>query len=90
MIRTRRGTQRPGPATVEGVKPRDYCIVVEGELGPRYATAFDSMRLDARDGTTEITGRIQDEAELRGLLDEVSELGLSLISITPVGDRPGE
>lgn len=71
-----------------GVKASDYCIVVEGELGPRYVAAFDPMRLDAHDGTTEITGRIQDDAELRGLLDEVSELGLSLVSVTPIGDRP--
>jgi hypothetical protein len=70
-----------------GVKASDYCIVVEGELGPRYAAAFDSMQLDAHDGITEITGRIEDEAELRGLLDEVSELGLSLVSVTPVGAR---
>lgn len=72
------------------MKATHYCIVVDGELGPRYAAAFDSMRLEARNGTTEITGMIQDEAELRGLLDEVSELGLSLVSVTPVGDRPGE
>jgi len=88
VIRTRYGGEGRGPASVVGVKPRDYCIVVEGELGPRYAAAFDPMRLDAHDGTTEITGRIQDEAALRGLLDEVSELGLSLVSVTPVGDRP--
>lgn len=79
-----------GPATVLGVKASNYRIVVEGELGPRYAAAFASMRLDARDGATAITGRIKDDAELRGLLDEVSELGLSLVSVTPVGDRPGE
>ena len=70
------------------MKASDYCIVVEGELGPRYAAAFASMRLDAHDGTTTITGTIKDDAELRGLLDEVSELGLSLISVTPVSDRP--
>ena len=73
-----------------GVKACDYCIVVDGELGPRYAAAFESMRLDAHDGTTEITGRVKDEAELRGLLDEVAELGLSLISVTPVRPRAHE
>jgi hypothetical protein len=75
-------------ASVVGVHGRDYCIVVEGELGPRYAAAFESMRLDVHDGTTAITGRVEDEAALRGLLDEVSDLGLSLVSVTPVGDRP--
>ena len=62
------------------MKASDYCIVVEGELGPRYAAAFEPMLLNAHDGTTEITGRIQDDAELRGLLDELAELGLSLVS----------
>jgi hypothetical protein len=75
---------------VVSVKASDYCIVVKGELGPRYAAAFESMRLHAHDGTTEITGKIRDEAELRGLLDEVSDLGLSLISVAPVGDRAHE
>jgi hypothetical protein len=74
---------------VVSVKPRDYCIVVEGELGPRYAVAFEPMRLDAHDGTTEIIGRIQDDAELRGLLDQVANLGLSLVSVAPVED-PGD
>jgi hypothetical protein len=67
-----------------GVKPTDYCIVVEGELGPRYAAAFESMRLDASNGTTEIRGRIEDEAELQGVLDSVAALGLSLVSVTPI------
>ncbi len=67
-----------------GVKPSDYCIVVEGELGPRYAAAFDSMRLEARNGTTEIVGRVEDEAALQGLLDAVAALGLSLVSVTPI------
>jgi hypothetical protein len=71
-----------------GVKPTAYCIVVEGELGPRYAVAFDSMRLEVHDGTTKIVGRVEDEAELRGLLDAVAALGLSLVSVTPVVDRP--
>ena len=66
------------------VKPTDYCIVVEGELGPRYAASFAPMQLVARDGTTEIVGLIEDDAELQGLIDTVSALGLSLVSVTPI------
>jgi hypothetical protein len=73
---------------VVDVHARDYRIVVEGELGPRYAAAFESMQLESHDGTTEIVGPVQDEAELRGLLDTVSALGLSLVSVTRVRDRP--
>jgi hypothetical protein len=68
------------------VQPTPYSIVVEGELSPRYAAAFDSMQLEPGRGTTAIVGMVEDEAELRGLLDAVAALGLSLVSVTPVAD----
>jgi hypothetical protein len=66
------------------VKPTNYCIVVEGELGPRYAVSFERMHLVAHDGTTEIVGLVEDDAALRGLIDTVAALGLSLVSVSPV------
>jgi hypothetical protein len=71
----------------EPVKPSAYRIVVEGELGsPRYSAAFAQMRLEAGEGTTEIVGMVEDDAELQGLLDTVSSLGLSLVSVAPLDD----
>jgi len=66
------------------VKPTDYRVVVEGELGPRYAAAFEPMQLVSRDGKTEIVGRVEDDAALQGIIDAVAALGLSLVSVTPV------
>jgi hypothetical protein len=66
------------------VEPTRYRIVVEGELGSRYEAAFDSMQLEARDGTTAIVGVIEDQAELQGLLDTVAALGLALVSVAPL------
>ena len=66
------------------MKPTDYRVVVEGELGPRYAAAFEPMQLVARDGKTEIVGRVEDDAALQGIIDAVAALGLSLVSVTPV------
>ena len=66
------------------LKPSDYRIVVTGELGSRYAASFEPMRLVPRDGMTEIVGRIEDDAQLTGLLDTVAALGLSLVSVAPV------
>jgi len=66
------------------VKPTNYCIVVEGELGPRYAASFEPMQLVAHGGTTEIVGIVEDDAELQGLIDTISALGLSLVSVTPI------
>ena len=42
------------------------------------------MQLVARDGETEIVGRVEDDAELQGIIDAVAALGLSLVSVTPV------
>jgi hypothetical protein len=69
---------------VAWLNPTNYRIVVEGELGSRYAAAFEPMQLIARDGATEIVGRVEDDAELQGLIDAVAALGLSLVSVTPV------
>jgi hypothetical protein len=66
------------------VKPTQYRIVVTGELGSRYATAFEPMRLTTRNGETEIVGLVEDDAELQGILETVAKLGLSLVSVTPV------
>ena len=61
-----------------------YCLVVNGELGPRYASAFAGMALSAHDGTTQITGPIIDPAHLYGLLERVAGLGLTLRSVIPL------
>lgn len=88
MIDGREGSQGQRPCDRTRVKPSDYCIVVEGELGPRYAATFEPMELLAHDGTTEIVGRVEDDAELQGIIDTVAALGLSLVSVTPIG-APG-
>jgi hypothetical protein len=64
-------------------QPR-YCLVVKGELGPRYASAFDGMTVSAHDGQTDITGPIIDQSHLHGLLDRIASLGLTLRSLTPL------
>ena len=66
------------------MNPTNYRIVVEGELGARCAASFEPMQLIARDGATEIVGRVEDDAELQGLIDTLVALGLFLVSVTPV------
>jgi hypothetical protein len=67
-----------------------YRVVVEGELGPRYASAFDGMTVSARNGTTEITGPIIDSAHLQGLLERIAGLGLTVHSLNPLDAENGE
>ena len=64
-----------------------YCLIVEGELGPRYASAFAGMTLSAHDGKTEIVGLIVDPSHLQGLLERIAGLGLMLRSVAPL-DTP--
>jgi hypothetical protein len=66
------------------MSPHRYCIVIEGELGPRYASAFDGMTLRAHDGETEIIGPIIDQSHLQGLLGRIAGLGLTLHSVNPL------
>jgi hypothetical protein len=70
------------------VKPSEYRIVVTGELGPRFAARFEPMHLTTRDGETEIYGRVEDDAELQGILETIAVLGLSLVSLARCEDRP--
>ncbi len=44
------------------MSPKRYRLIIEGELGPRYASAFDGMTSHAQNGTTEITGPIIDSS----------------------------
>ena len=72
------------------MSPQVYRLVVNGELGPRYASAFEGMTISTGGGKTEITGEIIDQSHLQGLLERVSDLGLTLYSVTPLDNGRGE
>ena len=66
-----------------------YRLVVQGELGPRYASAFEEMTVFAHDGVTEMTGPITDQSHLQGLLQRIAGLGLTLQSLTELDPESG-
>jgi hypothetical protein len=72
------------------MSPKVYRLVVDGELGPRYASAFDGMTISTGGGRTEITGPIIDQSHMQGILEQVGRLGLSLHSVTPLDSGNGE
>jgi len=43
--------------------------------------AFEGMTLARAEGTTTLTGPVRDQAELQGLLQRVSDLGLTLLEV---------
>ncbi len=62
-----------------------YEIRLRGRLDPRWAAWFDGMTLTtADDGTTALRGPVTDQAALHGLLQKVRDLGLPLLSVTPL------
>jgi hypothetical protein len=67
-----------------------YEIRVKGHLGARWAPWFDGMNLaNEDDGTTVIRGGVVDQAALHGLLQKLRDLGIPLVSLTPVpSDAP--
>jgi hypothetical protein len=56
-------------------------IVVSGELGERFVGAFAGLALARESGTTRLTGVLIDQAELNGVLHQLMDLGLEIISI---------
>jgi hypothetical protein len=61
-----------------------YEIRLQGRLDARWSTRFDGMTLTTDDGFTRLTGPVVDQAALHGLLHQLRDIGLSLVSVTQV------
>lgn len=65
--------------------PGHYEIRFRGELDERRTSWFDGLTLRReRDGNTVVVGLFADQAAIHGVLQRVRDLGLQLISVTPV------
>jgi hypothetical protein len=63
-----------------------YRIVVRSKLCERYASAFEGMKMETKDGQTILIGEIIDQPHLFGILDRINGLGLELLSLQPLPD----
>jgi hypothetical protein len=62
-----------------------YQIRVSGHLGREWSGWFEGLTVTPQDnGDTLLTGPVADQAALHGLLKQVRDLGLPLLSITHV------
>ena len=61
-----------------------YEIRLTGRLDPRWSARFDGMTLTTGDGFTLLAGRVVDQAALHGLLHQLRDMGLPLVSVTRV------
>ena len=72
-------------------KSKVYRVVVRSELGERYASAFEGMRMETtRDGKTILTGEVEDQPHLFGILERINGLGLELLSVEALPGEPTE
>jgi hypothetical protein len=76
------------PPHVDSVRPTEYRIRITGQLDPRWADWFEGLTITLVGGDTLITGPVVDQAALHGLLKRVRDLGMTLISISPIEPGP--
>ena len=66
-----------------------YEIRLKGHLEARWVKWFDGLAITLEDnGDTLLTGPVIDQAELHGLLKKVRDLGMPLVSVSPVEPGP--
>ena len=76
-------------APTEGHEPGLYEIRVKGHLNEKWAAWFEGMTITLEDtGDTLLTGPVVDQAALHGLLKKVRDLGLPLVSVSPLEHGP--
>lgn len=62
-----------------------YEIRIQGHLDDRWSAWFDGLGITSRaDGTTVIDAPAMDQAALHGLLRQVRDAGLRLVSVTRI------
>ena len=63
-------------------QPMVYQIRLKGHLGPEWANWFGGLAGTLEEGgETLLTGPVEDQAALHGLLRKVRDLGMPLISV---------
>jgi len=66
-----------------------YQIRIKGHLGREWTDWFEGLTITLDEaGDTLLTGPVIDQAALHGLLKKVRDLGMPLVSVSPV--EPGQ
>ena len=76
-------------STKDHYEPGLYEIRLKGHLDGKWAAWFEGLTITLEDnGDTLLTGPVVDQAALHGLLKKVRDLGMPLVSVSPVEPGP--
>jgi hypothetical protein len=81
------GRIRSGFRDTPEVSGLNCTILVSGELGERFDGVFADLALHHENGDTRLSGALRDQAELQGVLGQLFDLGLEIVSVST---HPGE
>jgi len=75
-------------------QPVVYQIRIKGQLDSQWTDWFEGLTITLEeDGDSLLTGPVIDQAALHGLLKRVRDLGMPLVSVSPIesgqADTPG-
>jgi hypothetical protein len=77
--------RNPAPDPGDPGRPLIYQIRIKGHLGPDWTDWFGGLSITLEDnGETLLTGPVVDQAALHGLLRQVRDLGMPLLSVVRV------
>ncbi len=72
--------------TKRGIKPKKYVIRIQNHLDTHWENWFEGMSFKrAGDGQTILSGELEDQSALLGLLEKIHNLNLTIISVRKVG-----
>jgi len=76
-------------STEDQYEPGLYEIRIKGHLDDQWSDWFEGLAITLEeDGDTLLTGPVIDQAALHGLLKKVRDLGMPLVSVSPVEPGP--
>ncbi len=67
-------------------EPDEYCITVSGLIGEHWSVWLGGLSVEHGRGPTDapiskLRGRVRDQSELRGIINRIWDLNLSVVSI---------
>ena len=68
--------------------PSLYTIRIKGRLGATALSAFPTMVAELTGGETVLTGWLEDQSAVFGVLAQIEALGLELIELHQIRPRP--